>query len=150
LSLFHQSYTIHRLQKFTDPEDLHLHHHNIYNSIMRKRIADFSLDSGFIVGLVLAGLRSKILISNLNVYFTDYFSAVEGGLWHIYQTLHFEVGRQRGFIPDPTYLMLLTEFLADPGRAGEHAIDGPKCALAASFLLDFLLIRPSSERNING
>jgi len=32
--------------------------------------------------------------------------------------------------------MLLTEFLTDPGRAGEQVLDGPKCAFIAGFLLD--------------
>jgi len=40
--------------------------------------------------------------------------------------------------------MLLTEFLTDPGRAGEHALDGPKCALVARLLLD-RFIPPFSE-----
>jgi len=40
--------------------------------------------------------------------------------------------------------MLLTEFLTDPGRAGEHALDGPKYALVAKFFLDCFIL-PCSE-----
>jgi len=130
--------------KFTDTEDLYLHHRNIYDRIMRKRIADLPLDFGSIVGLVLAGLHPNIgLLLNSNKYFTHYFPAVEGGLPRIYSTLHFQQ------LPNSSgshYKMLLTEFLNDPGRAGEHALDGPKCALVARFLLD-LLIAPCSEHN---
>ena len=101
---------------------------------MRKRIADFPLDFGSIVGLALVGTVGLdpdfVPMLNLDEYFTDYFPAVEGGLWRIYQTL---------YVREQTYLsssVLLKEFLTDPGRAGEHAIDGPKYALVARFLLD--------------
>ena len=156
LSLFHQSYPIHCFQKFTDTEDLYLHHRNIYDRIMRKRIADFSVDFGSIVGLALAGLHLNIsALFDLNKPFTDYFPAVEGGLLRIYQTLYFRhlpthIRGSRfkplGGIPDSCYLVLLTEFLTDPGRAGEHVLDGPKCALVAKFLLD-CFVPPCSERN---
>ena len=123
---------------------------------MRKRIADFSVDFGSIVGLVLAGLYPKISgLFDLNKPFTDYFPAVEGGLLRIYQTLYFRhlahirgslrfeplggPGRHSGFL-------LSGEFLTNPGRAGEHALDGPKCALVAKFLLD-CFVPPCLERN---
>ena len=121
---------------------------------MRKRIADFSVDFGSIVGLALAGLHLNIS-KLLNKPFTDYFPAVEGGLLRIYQTLHFQrLAHIRDSFPfeplagiqDSCYLVLLTEFLTDPGRAGEHALDGPKCALVAKFLLD-CFVPPCSERN---
>src|SRR5271170_6573911 len=81
LSLFHQSYPIHCLQKFTDREDLYLHHRNIYDRIMRKRIAYLPPDFESIVGLVLVGLKPYIgWLSNFIQYFTDYFPAVVGGL----------------------------------------------------------------------
>ena len=132
MSLFPQSYPIHCLQKFTDAEDLYLHHRNIYDGIMRKRIADFPLDFGSILDLVLVGLHRKIGLA-FNLYFTDYFPAL------YFQSQHNSV--------DSDYAMLLTEFLTDPDRAGEYAIDGPKCALVARFLLD-CFIPPCSERNI--
>jgi len=124
-------------------EDLYLHHRDIYDRIMRKRIADLPLDFGSIVGLVLAGLHPNKELLNFNQYFTDYFPAVEGGLSRIYQTLHFQPLHS---VWDSRYLILLTQFLTDPGRAGEHALDGPKCALVAKFLLD-CFIPPSSEHN---
>ena len=142
MSLFHQSYPIHCLQKFTDTEDLYLHHRNIYDRIMRKRIADFPLDFGSIVGLVFVGLHRNRLL-DYNKSFTHYFPAVEGGLLRIYQTLYF---RPLDSFLDSRYPMLLTEFLADPGRVGEHALDGPKFALVAGFLLD-CFTPPCSERN---
>ena len=111
---------------------------------MRKRIADFPLDFGSIVGLVLAGLHPNIGLLNFDQYFTHYFPAVEGGLLRIYETLYF---RPPGYKPTRSrYRKLLTEFLTDPGRAGEHALDGPKCALVARLLLDYF-IPPRSERN---
>ena len=142
MPFFHQSYPIHCLQKFTDTEDLYLRHRNIYDRIMHKRIADLPPDLGSIVGLALAELLPTIGLWNFN--FTDYFPAVEGGLNRIYQTLYFR-GPQLAH-PSHLYRMLLTEFLTDPGRAGKHALDGPKCALVAKFLLD-CFISPCSERN---
>ena len=143
-SLYSISLTRHCLQKFADTVDLYLHHRNIYDRIMRKRIADFSLDFGSIVGLVLAaGLRPNIGLLSFSKYFSDYFPAVEGGFSRIYQTLYF---RPPGIQSGSRYPILVTEFLTNPGRAGEHALDGPKCALVAGFLLD-CFIPPCSERN---
>ena len=107
---------------------------------MRKRIADVSLDLGSIVGLALAGLHSDISVK-FDQSFTARFPAVEGGLSRIYQKLYF---RPLHYLrPDS---QMSTEFLTDPGRAGEHALDGPKCALVTGFLLD-CFISPCSERN---
>ena len=108
---------------------------------MRKRIADFPLDFGSIVGVVLAGLHPHMGLLKCQEYFTDYFPAVEGGLLCIYQTLYF---RPLDYNSDSDYVMLLTEFLTDADRAGKHALDGPKCALVARFLLDFFIV-PCSE-----
>jgi hypothetical protein len=110
---------------------------------MRKRIADVSPDLGFIVGLALAGFHPNIELYEFNTYFTARFPAVEGGLLRIYQKLHF---RTSSYQPHPHSQKLLPEFLTDPGRAGEHALDGPKCALVTRFLLD-CYISPFSERN---
>ena len=134
---------IHYLQKFTDTEDLFLHHRNNCDTIMRTRLADFPLNSGFIVCLLLIGLRPHIgrrLVSN----FTDYLSTVESDFPRIYSTLYFHL--QAHSTPNPNYSMLLTEFLTDPVRAGEYVLDGPKYALVARFLLD-CFIRPRSEPN---
>ena len=139
MSLFHQSYPIHCLQKFTDTEDLYLHHRNIYDRIMRRRIADVSLDLVSIVSLAL-GLHPNIHLLKFIESFTACFPAVEGGLMRIYQQLFFHSE------PVKQYCHMLTEFLTDPGRAGEHAIDGPKCARVTRFLLD-CVISPCSERN---
>ena len=134
------------LQKFTDTEDLYLHHRNIYDRIMRKRIAYVSLDPlGSIVGLALAGLHPNIEPSDFNRYFTHRFPAIEGGLLGIYQSLYFHPWGYRPGSESRSWMML-TEFLTDPGRAGEHALDGPKCALVIRFLLD-CFISPCSERN---
>ena len=149
MSLFHQSYPIHCLQKFTDTEDLYLHHRNIYDRIMRKRIADVSLDLGSIVGLALAGLRSKsnIRLLKFNKSFTAFFPAVEGGLMRIHQKLYFHtLDFDEPIGQYPYSQMLLIKFLTNPGRAGEHALDGPKCALVTGFLLDCFIL-PCSERN---
>ena len=134
MSSFHQSYLICYLQKFTDT--VYLHYRNIYDRIMRKRIADFSLDFGSIVGLVFGGLHPDIGLLEFDEYFTDYFPAVGGRLSRIYPALYFRLPEYK---PSPRYLMLLTEFLTDPDRAGEHALDGPKCALVAKFLLDLFI-----------
>ena len=112
---------------------------------MRKRIADVSLDLGSIVGLAL-GLRPKIHLFKFNKSFTAHFPAVKGGLLRIYQTLYF---RTLDFERVEQYShsqMLLTEFLTDPGRAGEHTLDSSKCALVTRFLLD-CFIPPCSERS---
>ena len=135
--MFHQSYPIHCLQKFTDTGDLYLRHRNMYDGIMHKRIGDLPPDFKSIVGLALAGLHPAIGLGNFN--FTD-----NGGLLRIYQTLYFRPYRRDK--PSSRYLMFLTEFLTDPGRAGKHALDGPKFALVANFLLD-CFIRPCSERD---
>ena len=111
---------------------------------MRKRIADVSLDLGSIVGLAIGGLRPNIQLLKFNKIFMAHFPAVEGGLLRIYQTLYFRTLDDRRYSYSQ---MLLTEFLTDAGRAGEHALDGPKCALIARFLLDFF-IRPCTEHNI--
>ena len=110
---------------------------------MCKRIADVSLDLGSIVGLALAGLHPNIDLYELNESFTARFPAVQGGLLRMYQTLYF---RTFDYQYQPYSQMLLREFLTDPGRAGEHALDGPKCVLVTRFLLD-CFIPPCSERN---
>ena len=111
---------------------------------MLKRIADVSLDFGSIIGLFVVGLQPKFDLWKFQQYFTDYFPTVKGGLSRIYQTLYF---RPPGNLKSGSrYPMLATEFLTDPGRAGEHALDGPKYALVAIFFLD-CLIPPCSERN---
>jgi len=108
---------------------------------MRKRIVDLPFDFGsIVVPLFFVGLHPNIGLLNINEDFTDYFRAVEGDL---YPTLHFQPQNRNR---DPSYVMLLREFLTDPGRAGEHALDGPKYALVARFLLD-CFIPPCSERN---
>ena len=145
MSLFRQSSLIHCLQKFTDThtEDLYLRHRNIYDRIMRQRIADLPLDFGSIVGLFLVGWNFRSLL-DFDGSFTDRFPAVEGGLLRICQTLYF---KRLAPISDLRYQLLLTEFLTDPGRAGEHALDCPKCALVTKFMLD-CFIPPCSERNL--
>ena len=137
---------IHCLQKFTDTVELYLHHRNIYDRIMRKRIADFPLDFGSMVGLVLvAGFLPNFGRFNFNKSFTDHFPAVKGGLGHIFKTLYFQ---PMDYQPSSHCVKLLTEFLTDPGRAGEHALDGRKYALVAGFLLD-CFIPPCSERSFS-
>ena len=131
------------MQKFLDTEDLYLHHRNIYDRIMRRRIADVSLDLGSIVGLALAGLHPEINLSKLYITFMAHFLAVEGGLSCIYQTLYFRMWTNWQLYPDSG---MLTEFLTDPGRAGEYALDGPNCALVTRFLLD-CFIPPCSVRD---
>ena len=114
---------------------------------MRKRIADLPLYVGSIVGLFFVGLHSDIGLWDFNQYFTDYSPAFEGGLSHIYQTLYFRRPCYTGKRSSRS-VKLLTEFLTDPGRVGEHAVDGPKCALVARFLLD-CFIPPCSGRNFS-
>ena len=112
---------------------------------MRKRIADLPLDFGSIVGLVLAGLHPPIRLLKFKQYFTDYSPAVKDGLSRIYSTLYL---RPLDYLPDSRSVMLLTEFLTDAGRAGEHALDGPKCALVAKFLLKCLIPRCSEHNSL--
>ena len=106
---------------------------------MRKRIADLPLDFESILGLLLAGFQG---LGKFNEYFTDYFP----GFSRIYPTVYFQRLDYLSRLSSSRYLMLLTEFLTDPGRAGEHALDGPDCALVVTFLLD-CFIPPCSERN---
>jgi len=127
-------------------EDLYLHHRDIYDRIMRKRIADLPLDLGSIVGLFF--LRLHPGTTEFYGYFTDCFPAVKGGLSHIYQKLYFRPPGSFALPLNsrPRSLKLLTEFLTNPGRAGEYALDGPKCALVAKFLLDCFIL-PYLGRN---
>ena len=88
---------------------------NIYDKIMRRRIADVSLDLGSIVGLALKlGLHPTTLL-RFNESFKAHFPAVEGGPWRIYQTLSCGT---LGYLLSSDSRMLLKEFLTDPGRAG--------------------------------
>ena len=100
---------------------------------MRKRIAPLHLDFGSIVGVVLVGLHRRFGLSKFNHCFTDYSPAVEGDPLRIYQTLYFQ---SPDSVLDPRSVKLVMDFLIDPGRAREHALDGPKCALVAKFVLD--------------
>ena len=108
---------------------------------MRKRIADISLDLGSIVYLVLAGWHRHIRFGS--EHFLEFFPAVERDLFtRIIQKLFFKPSDSG----QDSYSQMLTEFLTDPGRAGEHALDGPKFALVTRFLLD-CFIPPFSEWN---
>ena len=100
-------------------------------------MADFPPDFGSNVGLALVGLHPDIALWNFN------FTKVERDLFHTYPTLYPQLSFGN---TNSRYSMLLTEFLTDPGRAGEHALDGPKCALVAKFLLDCFIL-PCSEYN---
>ena len=130
-------------------EDLHLHHRNIYDRIMCKRIADRSLDFGSIVGLLVClGMHPHNGLWAFGEYFTNYFLTLAGGIWTNYPTLYFrQPGYNPGYKPSSRSVKLLTQFFIDPGRAGEHALDGPKCALIARFLLDCFIPR-CSERDL--
>jgi hypothetical protein len=103
-------YLIHYLHRFTDTEDLYFHHRNNFDTIIRTRLADFPLNSGFIVCLLLIELRPHVgrrLVSN----FTNYFSTVEGDFSRIYSTLYSHLQAPGHNTPNLSYSMLLTKFL---------------------------------------
>jgi hypothetical protein len=118
---------------FTDMHDLYLHHRNIYDRIIRQKIANLPLDLGSSVILVLIAslpLRTSPLTWN----FIDYFPPAKGHTQDNYSALYFKpparICYRVGYNP------LLDEFLTDPIRAGKYVLDGSKYALVARFLLD--------------
>jgi hypothetical protein len=133
-------------QKFTDTHDLYLHHRNIYDSIIRQRIADCPLNLGTFVFLVL--ITSPPFGGNgLTSSFINYFPPVEGRSLENYSALFFHSVHPRRpqlFHPFP-YDALLGEFLTNPNRAGKYVLDGSKYALVARFLLDCFL-QPCPEQ----
>ena len=136
-------------QKFTDTEELYLHHRNIYDSIIRERIENFPLDFGFIVFMVLIEMGARVggetPPESLALNFMDYFPTVEGGIASNYSTLSFGPMETRNMRMSPSCCVLLGEFFTDPVRGGNYFIDGPKYALVARFLLD-CFIEPRPER----
>lgn len=133
-------------QKFTDTEELYLHHRNIYDSIIRERIANFPLDFGFTVFMVLIEMEASVGEGELALDFIDYFPTAEGGdiaRNDNYSTLSFDPTESGSL--DRSCCVLLGEFFTDPVRGGSYVIDGPKYALVAGFLLD-CFIEPCPER----
>jgi hypothetical protein len=134
----HITFLISYFQKFTDRLDLYLHHRNIYDSMIRPRIADCPLNLGTFVFLVL--IASPPLAGNrLRWRLIKYFPPVEGHTRN-YSALYFN----QTWHP-VLYNALLGEFLTDPIRAGKHVLDGSKYALVARFLLDCFL-QPCPEQ----
>ena len=129
------------LQKFTDIRDLYLHHRNIYDSILRQRIADCPLDLGFFVFLVL--ISSPLAGNDLGWSFINHFPPVEGRTQNNYSALYFNSRSRTGHLVP--YDALLGEFLTDPIRAGKYVLDGSKYALVARFLFD-CFIQPCLEQ----
>ena len=137
--LLHHFYLISYFQKFTDTGELYLHHRNIYDSIIRERIANFPLDLGFIVSMVSIEMAANIGLG-WRFSYINYFPTVEGGIARI---LSFDWMATRSMCS--SCCMLLRDFFTDPVRAGGYVIDGPKYALVARFLLD-CFIEPRPER----
>ena len=122
--------------------DLYLRHRNVYDSIIRPRIAGCPLDLGSFVFLVL--IASPPLGGNgLGWNFINYFPPVEGRTEDTYSALYFI---PRTWICHPLpYSASLGEFLTDPIRAGKYVLDGSKYALVARFFLDCFL-QPCPEQ----
>ena len=131
-------------QKFTDTEELYLHHRNIYDSIIRERISNFPLDFGFTVFMVFIKMKARVG-KELPVGFMDYFPPTEGGIASHYLTLSFCPTEDASDFLDSSCCVLLGEFFTDPVRAGNYFLDGAKYALVAGFLLD-CFIKPCPER----
>ena len=147
--LLHHSYLIFYFQKFTDTEELYLHHRNIYDSIIRERIANFPLDLGFIVFVVLIEMKASVGRGSLRLRFLDYFTTLGVGNARNYSTLSFHPMYTLHPMVTGTLsrscCMLLGDFFTDPVRGGNYVIDSPKYALVAKFLLD-CFIEPCPER----
>ena len=141
--LLHHSSLIFYFQKFTDTEELYLHHRNIYDSIIRERIANFPLDLGFTVFMVLIEMGAKVGKASLALDFIDYFPTVKGGIARNYSTLSFDLTKTKSVTHD--CCVLLGKFLTDPVRGGNYFIDSSRYALVAKFLLD-CFIEPCPER----
>jgi hypothetical protein len=139
--LVQPSYLFLFLQKFTDTEQLYLHHRNIYDGIIHKRIADLPLDAGSVFYLALIEMLPKITpkLSGLSCQWINP-SNIEDSIVHL--TLFSDSTRCSVMTPD--YGLLLGESLTHPVHAGKYDLDGQKYALAARFLLDHL-IKPSSK-----
>ena len=140
---YYKIYLFLYLQKFTDTEELYLHHRNIYDGIIHKRIADFPLDAGFLFYLVLIEMGRHFYPNYLDLSCTDPLE-VEDGILPIHSALSFN--SKRDFFMTPDYYLLLGESLSQPVHAGKYVLDGQKYALAARFLLDYF-IEPSLEDN---
>jgi len=139
--LLQHSYLFLYLQKFRDTEELHLHHRNIYDGVIHKRIADFPLDAGFVFYLVLIEMLPHFNATHFALRCTDPLN-VNDGIRHIHSTLWFKLTPRFPLTRD--YCLLLGESLSHPVHAGKYVLDGQKYALAARFLLDYV-IQPSSK-----
>jgi hypothetical protein len=102
---------------------------------------DLSLDAGFVFYLVLIEMLPHLNAGHLELRWIDP-SKVEDGIVHVHSTLCFS--STRSFVMTPDYCLLLRESLSHPVHAGKYVLDGQKYAVAARFLLDYL-IQPSSE-----
>jgi hypothetical protein len=142
--LLQPSYLFLYLQKFTDAEEFYLHHRNIYDGVIHKRIADFPLNARFIFYLVfIEMLLLHRHLTPLDFSYSDP-SKVEDGILHIHSTLWFHPTQY--FCMTLDYCWLLGESLSHPVHAGKYVVDGQKYALAARFFLDYC-IEPCSEES---
>jgi hypothetical protein len=138
--ILQHSYLFLHLQKFTGTEELYLHHRNIYDGIIHKRIADFPVDAKFVFYLILIEMLPHLNTKGLSLSWID-ASNVEDGIVHVHSTLYFSSNHR--FTMPLDYGLLLGESLSHPVHAGKYVLDGQKYALAARFLLDYF-IQPSS------
>ena len=124
-------------------EELYLHHRNIYDSIIRERIANFPLDLEFIVFMVLIETKASVGRGGLSLRSLDYFTTLGGGIARNYSILSFHP-METGTL-GRSCCMLLADFFTDPVRGGNYVIDSAKYALVATFLLD-CFIEPYPKR----
>ena len=134
-SLLHP-YLISYFQKFTDADTLYLHHRDIYDRIIHKRIANFPSYLGPIVFLVLLEINLDYRV-RLTPSFINCFLTIQGGM--IARTL------EHSHVHDKFF----EEYLLDPVHGGKYVLDGSKYALVARFLLD-CFIQPCSEQEFFG
>jgi hypothetical protein len=139
--ILQHSYLFLYLQKFADTEELYLHHRNVFNGRIHKRIADFPLDAGFVFYLALIEMLPHLPTKNLELSCIDPLN-IEDGIVHVHSTLCFSSTQY--FTMTLDYGLLLGEFFSHPVHAGKYVLDGQQYALAARILLDYL-IEPSSK-----
>jgi hypothetical protein len=141
--LLQHSYLFLYLQKFTDTEELYLHHRNIYDGVIHNRIADFPY-AEFVFFLVLIEMLPHLTARELYLKSVNPLEEVNDGIRHIHSTLRFNSPQYFAMTLD--YRLLLGESLSHPVHAGKYVLDGQKYAFVARFLLDNF-IEPSSEEN---
>jgi hypothetical protein len=117
-------------QKFTETEELYLHHRNIYDGVIHKRVADIPLNAELVCYLVLIAMLPHFRGKILHFTWTDPLN-VQDGILQIHSTLRFNP--MQDFSMTLAYGQLLEESLSHPVHAGSMSLTANDTLLLPVF-----------------